>query len=46
MRRLRECERVRHHLPNLVAVDFYRRGDLFRAVNNLNGLTADSKGSS
>jgi hypothetical protein len=40
MRRLRECQRLRHHIPNLVAVDFYRRGDLFRAVNTLNGLKA------
>jgi hypothetical protein len=38
MRRLRECERIRHHIPNLVAVNFYRRGDLFRAVNTLNGV--------
>ena len=38
MRRLRECERIRHHLPNLVAVNFYRRGDLLRAVDTLNGL--------
>ena len=36
--RLRECEEVRRHIPNLVAVDFYRRGDLFRAVNALNGV--------
>jgi hypothetical protein len=36
MRRLRECERIRHHIPNLVAVNFYRRGGLFRAVNTLN----------
>jgi hypothetical protein len=36
--RMRECERVRKHLPNLVAVDFYRRGDLFRVVDTLNGV--------
>jgi hypothetical protein len=36
MRRLNECRRIRGHLPNLVAVNFYRRGDLFRAVNALN----------
>jgi hypothetical protein len=34
--RLRECERIRHHIPNLVAVDFYRQGDLLRAVDTLN----------
>jgi hypothetical protein len=38
MRRLRECERTRHHIPNLVAVNFYRRGDLFKAVDALNGI--------
>jgi hypothetical protein len=36
--RLRECQRIRHHLPNLVAINFYRRGDLFRVVDALNGL--------
>jgi hypothetical protein len=46
MRRLRECQRIRHHIPNLVAVDFYRRGDLLRAVDSLNGLAAESAGSS
>jgi hypothetical protein len=38
MARLRECERIRRHLPNLVAVNFYRRGDLLRAVDTLNGM--------
>jgi hypothetical protein len=38
MRRLRECQRIRHHIPNLVAVDFYSRGALLRAVDTLNGL--------
>ena len=38
LRRLRECRRERDHLPNLVAVNFYRRGDLFRAVDTLNGI--------
>jgi hypothetical protein len=38
LRRTRECGRLRGQLPNLVAVDFYRRGDLFRAVNTLNGV--------
>ena len=36
--RVRACERLRRQLPNLVAVDFYRRGDLFRAVDTLNGV--------
>jgi hypothetical protein len=34
--RMRECRRLRHHFPNLVAVDFYRQGDLFRVVDTLN----------
>jgi hypothetical protein len=34
--RARECERIRHHVPNLLAVDFYRRGDLFRVAETLN----------
>ncbi len=39
LRRLRECQRLRHHIPNLVAVDFYREGDVFKAVDALNGVT-------
>jgi hypothetical protein len=37
MSRLRECRGIRHHLPNLVAVNFYRRGDLLRVVDAING---------
>ncbi|MEA2403937.1 MAG: hypothetical protein QOE08_584 [Thermoleophilaceae bacterium] len=36
--RVRECQRERSHFPNVVAVNFYRRGDLFRVVDELNGL--------
>jgi hypothetical protein len=36
--RLRACRRVREQLPNLVAVNFYRRGDVFRVVEALNGV--------
>jgi hypothetical protein len=36
--RARDCARIRHHLPNLLAVNFYERGDLFRVVDTLNGL--------
>jgi hypothetical protein len=35
--RARACRRLRDRLPNLLAVDFYRRGDLFRVVDTLNG---------
>jgi hypothetical protein len=38
IRRLRECESIRHHIPNLVAVNFYRQGDLLRAVDTLNDV--------
>ena len=38
MARLRECERLRGRMANLVAVDFARRGDLLRAVDTLNGV--------
>jgi hypothetical protein len=36
--RARDCERLRDHLPNLLAVNFYKRGDLFRVVDALNGV--------
>jgi hypothetical protein len=35
---LQRCEAERHHLPNFVAVNFYNEGDVFRAVDQLNGL--------
>jgi hypothetical protein len=38
LRRVRECQRLRHHFPNLIAVNFYRRGDLFKVVDKLNGV--------
>jgi uncharacterized membrane protein HdeD (DUF308 family) len=36
MRRARECERIRDHLPNLLAVNFYKEGDVFRVADALN----------
>jgi hypothetical protein len=36
--RARDCMRIRKHIPNLVAVNFYARGDLFRVVDALNGV--------
>jgi hypothetical protein len=36
MTRARTCMRERHKLPNLLAVDFYRTGDLFAVVDELN----------
>jgi hypothetical protein len=32
------CEHERHHMPNIIAVDFYRTGDLLTVVNALNGV--------
>jgi hypothetical protein len=43
LRRARECERIRDRLPNLVAVNFYRRGDVFEVVDELNGLERPSR---
>jgi hypothetical protein len=36
MPRARSCMRERHKLPNLIAVDFYRTGDLLAVVDELN----------
>jgi hypothetical protein len=36
--RARECRAQRRRLPNILAVDFYDVGDLFRVVRTLNGL--------
>jgi hypothetical protein len=30
---------MRHRLPNLIAVDFYKRGDVLGVVRALNGLS-------
>jgi hypothetical protein len=37
--RARRCQEIRGLLPNLVAVDFYDRGDVVRVVDELNGVT-------
>lgn len=36
--RARQCQTERGQIPNLLAVDFYRTGDLFRVARTLNGL--------
>ncbi len=38
LKRARACQKERHMIPNLVAVDFYRSGDLMRVVDALNGV--------
>ena len=35
----RRCEKLRDRLPTLVAVNFVEEGDLFRVVDELNGVT-------
>ena len=36
LRRARECARIRNHVVNLLAVNFYKQGDVFRVVDTLN----------
>jgi hypothetical protein len=36
--RARKCQQLRGHIPNLLAVNFYARGDVFRVVDALNGV--------
>ena len=38
LRRARTCERIRRARVNLLAVDFYLRGDVFEVVDTLNGI--------
>jgi hypothetical protein len=38
LRRARECKRIRDHVPNLVAINFYEKGDVLRVVDALNGV--------
>jgi len=38
LKRAKDCQRARKMLPNVLLVDFYRSGDLFRVVRTLNGL--------
>ncbi len=43
LRRARACQRMREHVPNLIAVNFYRRGDLFGVVDTLNGVRQSAR---
>jgi hypothetical protein len=36
LRRARTCRRVRAHLPTLLAINFYKEGDVFGVVDTLN----------
>jgi hypothetical protein len=38
VKRARQCEAERHHLPNLILTDFYDSGDVVGAARVLNGL--------
>jgi hypothetical protein len=39
LQRAQTCQRIRHRLPNLIAVDFYKRGDVLGVVRALNGVS-------
>jgi hypothetical protein len=36
------CRRARRHIPNIVAVDFYAKGDLFKVIDRLNRVEVNS----
>jgi hypothetical protein len=38
LNRVESCQRNRGHRVNIIAVDFYRTGDLFRVCRTLNGI--------
>jgi hypothetical protein len=42
LRRAEMCRSIRRRVPNLVAVDFYKEGDVFGVVRALNGLSTIS----
>jgi len=44
LHRAEECAQDRSHRPNIIAVDFYRTGDLLQVVRHLNGLDNQSGG--
>jgi hypothetical protein len=41
LKRARQCEAERHHIPNLILTDFYDSGDVVGAVRQINGLGAE-----
>ncbi len=43
MKRASQCRDERKQIPNIVAVDFYRTGDLLHVVNELNGIPSRTK---
>jgi hypothetical protein len=38
LHRAQTCQRLRHRLPNLLAVDFFRQGDVLGVARTLNGV--------
>jgi hypothetical protein len=42
--RARRCQKERRHLPNLIAVDFYRTGDVVGVARTLNGIKSPRAG--
>jgi hypothetical protein len=45
LRRARQCERARGHMPNVIMVDFYDIGDVVRVARTLNGQDSTVAGS-
>ncbi|MBA2342795.1 MAG: hypothetical protein H0V85_04965 [Thermoleophilaceae bacterium] len=43
LERARRCQQERGMLPNLVAIDFYKQGDVFGVVDTLNGVGGRSE---
>ncbi len=43
LRRVRECERIRGLAPNLIAVDYYDRGEVVGVAKVLNGIPPGQK---
>jgi hypothetical protein len=41
-KRADSCRRARRHIPNIVAVDFYAKGDLFKVIDRLNHVEVNS----
>ena len=37
--RVRACQSQRDRFPNIIAVNWYNRGDLFRVVDETNGVS-------
>ena len=43
MKRVRRCRQLRDALPNIVAVDYYNKGDVVDLAQELNAIPGDKK---